>query len=118
MTVCCCFFETPRSVSPERTGAKLDKIPTKFRILRGGYRRDPSTFILRRTGAKISLLKNISAPKLAAPPLAPLLAGLGAGFKTGEVVGQYGGSSIIAPEYKPAEAACRSRDAPGARKER
>ena len=67
---------------------KFNKIPTKFRILRGGYRRE----------ARIALLKNIFAPKPAAAVLA----------------GRYGGGIIIAPEYKPAAGACRSPGARGA----
>ena len=47
--------------------------------------------------------------------MAPPLAGLGAGFKTGVAVGRYGGGIFIAPEYTPAAVACRSRDALGAR---
>ena len=81
-------------------GAKLDKTRTKFRILK--------FFLDERR--KSPCLK-IAAPKPAAPPLAPHSAGLGAGFKTAEAAGRYGSGSIIAPEYKPAAAACRSRGA-------
>jgi len=101
-------------------GAELDKTPTKFRILRGTPRRE----------AKISLLKNIPAPKLdktrpKMDALKKVLVG-----KTAErgvfglkrlipplycwCTGQFVVAIVIAPEYKPAAGACRS---PGARKE-
>ena len=84
-------------------GAKLDKTPTEFVF----FKASPDE---RR---KSPCLKT-AAPKSVAPPLAPLLAGLGAGFKTGEAAGQYGSGSIIAPEYKPAAGGCRSLGARGA----
>ena len=43
----------PGAKGEAMTGAKFNKIPTKFPILRGGYRRE----------ARISLLNNISAAK-------------------------------------------------------
>ena len=67
---------------------KIRQNPYKIPHFKGGYRRE----------ARISLLKNISAPKLAAAAEA----------------GRYGGGIIIAPEYRPAAGACRSRDAPSA----
>ncbi len=69
-------------------GAKLDKIHTKFAILK---------FLPDERLKSPCLI--IAAPKPAA----------------GGVAGQYGGGIIIAPEYKPAEAVCRSRGARGAR---
>ena len=84
MTACCCFFETPRSVSPEGTGAKLDKTPPKFR-----------TFKFLPDERRKSPCRKTAAPKPAA----------------GEVAGRYGGGSIIMPENKPLDRACRSRGA-------
>ena len=90
---------------------KIRQNPTKIPHFKVFARRDPSTFILprrwprrwrdsgrdgrRRTRAKISLFKYISAPKIAAAVAA----------------GRYGGGIIIAPEYKPAAGARRSRGA-------
>ncbi len=78
------------------TGAKLNKTHTEFVFLRSlpdERRKSPCS--------------KIAAPKPVAPPLA--------GFKTGAEAGRYGGGIIIAPEYKPAGAVCRSLYAPGAR---
>ena len=66
----------------------------------------PHFKVFPRREAKISLFKNISAPKLAAPPLA--------GFKTGAETGRYGGGIIKGWEYKETERTCRSPGAPGA----